>query len=768
MRNTILKQYVQEILSFADDENDAVVNGNRIIFERFNQLLEIELVEKNDKVLIGYNGHEVPYKTFLSKELAHLDIMATRIKQKYQVENEIYVDAKAMLLEGDKTLEGEALDILGSECRVTNDFATRICFVTADAGHGKTVLLRKMQYETAKHYLEGKSNYLFWHIDLHGRDLLRLNEAMMYEIGVLRLSGLYYSSIVTLIRSGLIVLAIDGFDELAAEIGGEKVLSSLSNLVTELDGQGTIIAASRRTFFNTQDYLIRSRLLQSNISLGCDFSELKLFNWDKEQCIQYLSYYFDKETAVEEYQKMSSVLRSSKHHPVLERPFLFTKMVSYSQNYDPKMFPSEFLKTGGDEFESLNRVIEAFLQREVQKWNYFDKQSGQAYLTFEQHVELLSEIAQEMWRSQKDYVSVETIQYITSFLMETWNKELPLRAQIIRMVESHAFLIVAEAGDIYRKFDHEEFKYYFIAQYLKHLLKKAVESSDFMPVRSFLYLSQMQESVARYLFMMVDGEDKIPIVDGLLQMKSDAWKPTYLQPNIGIIVPYMLNEYTNTQRVVINNGLTFSSLIFENKQLKNIEFIGCNFINISFRNTKLSDIVFSNCTFSDIRFFTNSDNTFVNVIIDAASDVNKVTKMDDAHNDGYSEYSPCNIKDFLQKRGVQIINDREEPVSNVVQNKEFRKTVRRFLNKFLKSSIQYEINFQGDQEYYSFNHKVLSEEIIPLLEKYDIVEEVHNKNTIQRSSRAWALKKYSISEIFKAEEDSDSSLYMFWKEVNEH
>lgn len=70
----------------------------------------------------------------------------------------------------------------------------------------------------------------------------------MYEIGVLRLSGLYYNSIITLIRNGLIVLAIDGFDELAAEIGGEKVLGSLTNLVTELDGQGTIIAASRRTF----------------------------------------------------------------------------------------------------------------------------------------------------------------------------------------------------------------------------------------------------------------------------------------------------------------------------------------------------------------------------------------------------------------------------------------------------------------------------------------------------------------------------------------
>ena len=276
----------------------------------------------------------------------------------------------------------------------------------------------------------------------------------------------------------------------------------------------------------------------------------------------------------------------------------------------------------------------------------------------------------------------------------------------------------------------------------------------------------MQESVARYLFMMLDIEERLPIVNGLLQMKSEVWKPTYLQPNVGIILPYMLNDCSSNSRIVVDCNLTFSSLIFENKTLRNIEFKGCNFINISFRNTKLTDIVFSNCTFSDIRFFTESSNKFINVSIDDASVINMVTKIDETRNENYSEYSPNNINSFLWKRGINRNNQKEQQTISV-QNSEFKKTVRRFLNKFVKSSIQYEVNFQGDQEYYSFNHKLLSEEIIPLLLKYDIIEEVHNKNTIQRSSRAWALKKYSISEIYKAEEDSDSSLYMFWKEVEE-
>lgn len=82
-------------------------------------------------------------------------------------------------------------------------------------------------------------------------------------------------------------------------------------------------------------------------------------------------------------------------------------------------------------------------------------------MNFEQHVELLMEIANEMWSSQKNYISVETVQYLATILIDSWNVQPDLRAQIIRMVESHAFLVVAENGDNYRRFDHDEFKDYF-------------------------------------------------------------------------------------------------------------------------------------------------------------------------------------------------------------------------------------------------------------------------------------------------------------------
>jgi hypothetical protein len=63
---------------------------------------------------------------------------------------------------------------------------------------------------------------------------------------------------------------------------------------------------------------------------------------------------------------------------------------------------------------------------------------------------------------------------------------------------------------------------------------------------------------------------------------------------------------------------------------------------------------------------------------------------------------------------------------------------------------------------------MIFDEIIPLLLKYNIIEEKSNKRTSQASSKAWVLKNYALSDIFMAEGDNRSPLYAFWKEVNEH
>ena len=83
MKKSILNQYIQEILSFSDDENQAIIESNKVTFERLGQSIYIEIIDKDDRVFIKYNEDLIPYRTFLAKILGRLDLMAEKIVRKY-------------------------------------------------------------------------------------------------------------------------------------------------------------------------------------------------------------------------------------------------------------------------------------------------------------------------------------------------------------------------------------------------------------------------------------------------------------------------------------------------------------------------------------------------------------------------------------------------------------------------------------------------------------------------------------------------------------
>lgn len=776
METTRFNRIVKEISSFAEDENDVIVDRRKgsIIFERGGEILSLYLAEENDNLYVKFKGQPYSYRDFLGKILGRLDTFAKKLAAKSTPAMETYVDPDAELLSNEGKRAAKALSILKAECKNTAFTGTKISFVTADAGHGKTMLLKQFQKQQAVAYLEGDADFIFWHIDLHGRDLVRLNEAIMYELGLLRISGLYDNSIITLIRNGLIVLGIDGFDELAAEIGGEMALGSLTNLVNQLDGEGVIIAASRRTFFDTQDYVKRTRLLDNKIGEGCDFDELKIQNWKKEQCVQFMACYYSAKEIDGEYDRIKHMFEGNKNaqqnkqveHPLLERPFLFTRVVQSA--YDENKLPSEFITQGQIVDDNINNVIELFVKREVRKWKETDKATGKPYLTFEQHMELLSEIAKEMWDEQKNYISIETIQFLLTILFEEWGTDETLQPLIVRMVSSHALLTIAEQGDNYRCFDHEEFKNFFFARSVKNILVKALEDNNMSVVEQLLSKAQLPDSVALYLMNWLDGDQKLSIITGLLENENNQWKPTYFQPNLGTLLPFMLDKTPRQNKILISNKITFSSLVFENKEIADIEFTDCSFINISFNNTKLTNVQYRNCKFTDIRMYQNSGNHFDNVIIANDCDVAKATIMDSQDDTSYSEYSPCNIDHLLSRAGIM----REQPAdmaNNVIYyaNPKFRKIIKRFLNRYNKSSIQYEVNIKEEKINNSSIYDELMSDVIPMLLEYGIIEEVTNKNTRQVGSKAWKLK-YELPEVYAAEEDSNSPLHQFWEIAQGH
>lgn len=756
-----LKEIKSDLQSFADDEKEIIVeqDGN-IMFTRLGNDMNFRFFQDESGAFIEYNNTKLPYRTFLAKEIARLDLLAARIFEKrYNIEP--YIDANSKLNTFSRKSEGKCLALLEMECTNPLVFGTKVTFVTADAGHGKTVLLREFQKRQAEKYLKGNSNFIFWHIDLQGRDLIRLNEAIMYDLGELRFSGLYYSSIVTLIKYNLIILGIDGFDELAAEVGGEMALGSLSSLVALMEGKGVLIAASRRTFFNTQDYLKRTKFLQSKIPHECAFNELRISDWSEKENLEYLGYFFSEPKSV--YKEIVESLRSGEH-PLLSRPYLFTKIVKVIQ--EDNINPSEFIIENGNPLDNINDVIEAFVKREVLKWKDTDKETGKPYLTFEQHMQLLSMIAQEMWESQSDFISVETIQFLLSFLLDSWEIEEKIKPIIFRMSESHALLIPVENRDNLRRFDHFEFKNFFISKSLINLVKDYLLSENASLIRKFLSIAQLPDSVARYCSKRVDCNNIDQLISKFNKIVLTEWKPTYLQANIGTLIPFILDDYQPTEPLIIDSKITFSSLIFENKSLNQIVFTSCNFINISFKDTLLNNITFENSTFNEIRIYEGSKNSFKNVLFNNCI-ISAVITTDDQDNN-YSEYSPKGIRLILIDLGFLLKEDVEiEEEEVIVVNPKFKKYVKKFLTKFNTSTYQYEKDIQDEISFSGYSD-IIIEEIIPLLVEYKIIEMKETKKTKQAGSKAWRLIFRDIPAIFQAEGDSNSPLFKFWTDVNSH
>jgi len=765
-----IKDIYKDIQAFADDESEVILEKDgSILFKRQEKDILFKVVEdiETGGLIIDYNGEKKPYRNFLARDIARLDVFANKLLEKRAaVKN--FTNSEGVLKTLGNDFSDDCLGLLNKTC-VDKIFATKITFLTADAGHGKTALLKEFQHRQAKSYISKESNFIFWHVDLQGRELVRLNEAIMYDLGELRISGmgLYYASIMSLIRHGLIVLAIDGFDELAAEIGGTVALGALSHLVIQLENKGTIVAASRRTFFNTQDYVKRNTIMKSTISPECEFHEIKMENWNKSQVLDYIKSTTEKDPE-KLYQDLLFELQGKEDHPILTRPFLVTKIIDILSE-DVDLDASSLMKGIVNPTEGVAVVVEAFTKREVSKWKQRNTETGKPYLDYEQHLSLLEIIAEEMWLSQKEQLGLEEIEFFATSLCDEWNIDSRTQQRIVNMARSHALLIPSDIELDTRRFEHEEFKNYFIARALSSLLNRSLSEDYTSKVRKFLYVAQLPDSVAQFACTYLKKD--LESIQGYLKLLEDIvrseWKPTYLQINIGTMIPFILHNVNISEQILVSAKMNFSSLVFEGKILENIVFDGSNFINISFRSTQLRNIKFKNCTFNELRIYVNSGNDFANVEFEDCS----VISIAEYGEDGYvimSLYNPEKIEIQLVNYGLNSQKgDVEHLTIEETEHSEFKKALLRFLSIFQRTTVQYESNILNDVGKYKTYRNILLNEVIPFLEDSQIISlREKTKNAKQVLHRAWSLI-VNLEDLLKYDGVNENHQFSrFWKEVN--
>jgi hypothetical protein len=751
-----------DLTAFADDEDEVEIDtdGSFIVVRNGREIAAQLIVDEMGNSLVRRPGGDVTYRDFLLRDLAGLHVFAERLASK-RPPIPSFIDAGVRVQRAtEPPKEGPALALIRAECEDSPTFSARVSFITGDAGHGKTALLRQFQNEQARSFLHGNSGYIFWHVDLQGRQLLRLSEALAGDLGELRITGMWMPAVVRLMRMRALVLGIDGFDELAAEQGSTDALGALASLVREIDGRGTIIAAARRTFFDTDDYLRRTGLLNRVITSTCEFSQISLLPWTRDQGVRYLNLASQaaaiSSNASETYDQILEELGGDDAHPMLTRPFLLAQIARALSIYG--ISPREFFQVADDSFAAVERVVDAFVKREVSdKWR--SRETGEPYLSVEQHKLFLSDVAEEMYRGQKDRLQLDVVETIISLLLDQWSVPQAQRQQIIEMVRMHVLLVPPDGESLTRSFDHPEFRDYFIAYALRGHLDRVMEGGKPDRLAYFLSIAQISDSTARYVCGMLDRtEVRIRrLLEALSRALVKEWRPTFLQINVGTLVPFLLNDVSPVNPIEFEAKVVYSSLVFERTRLRSLQLANGTFLNASIAGVDWEDVGLQNCDLGELRL--GEGNRFERVRLNGCQ-IEGIRLLADGEET--REYAPNRIWSALAAHGI---SGSEQPMipeltHNESEDTEQVRVFRKFLRVFNRTTTitddQLRMRFRQDLS-------LVFDFLIPALESHGVLEQRSWKGAGQK--RAWSIRD-RVEDILAAEEGlGEERLTALWDSV---
>lgn len=162
--------------------------------------------------------------------------------------------------------------------------STSVFFLIGQAGLGKTELMVSLAKERAAFIKDNPASvlplYLF--VSSSGRTLSSLEDAVNSSLNITKL--LSSQSAKALCRNGLLVLLVDGFDELLGSSGYENALGSLEPWFRALGGRGVLVASARSSYYLTQ----YRRSLAKATDLNVDHILAELQPWSRSASETYL------------------------------------------------------------------------------------------------------------------------------------------------------------------------------------------------------------------------------------------------------------------------------------------------------------------------------------------------------------------------------------------------------------------------------------------------------------------------------------------------
>lgn len=594
-----IHRFKSVLATLADGPDQIVLDGGHLVVQIGQQTISAEVLVREGGVAVREGEITKPAAAWLAHRIGMLDLLAQRIAATFPPTRP-FVTPQGTLL---GTLQDSATDsesaVLDASTAALKFLARRpagscsVLYLTSDAGEGKTTLIHNMAHRQAGAYLERKAEWLLIPISLGGRPFLHFDDVVVAALmNQLRFQHLYFDAFIEFVKLGLIVPALDGFEEIFIETAEGEAVSSLGTLIRKMQGEGTLLIAARRAYFEFRGLETQSRLIDALPDVDVSFSRLRLAKWEEPQFIEYCT-----QASVRNPENLYRVLeaRLSKEHPLLTRAVLVRRVAELAKaDID---YVSLLATVSPNTADFFNTFIDAILQREVaEKWIDKHGEPPHPLLTTQQHHDLLGMIAEEMWASKVGELSGEMIDSIADLFCSQASLSPSTARQVVERLKQHALLSKASGIRSSYRFDHESFREFFLGEQLgRHL-----EGARAAELRRFIRVDQLPSWAVDTAVRLVPVDE--PKRQSVLRMLGDLCSPeapaSFVRENSGALALPLLDGIDGGGTVV--KDMVFPPNALLGRTLANVSFVRCYFRNSSIERALLKSVHFGDCEFEQL------------------------------------------------------------------------------------------------------------------------------------------------------------------------
>jgi hypothetical protein len=708
------EQVRRVLTAFADKQADLDLDRGHLLVQVHDDLISAEAVVREGGVVVSEGGLETTAERWLVTRIGRIPQLADRIVEYVPIEQHFVTPSGTLLDDLEKAPQEDEVDrddALATAQEILNRRpagASRVLYLTSDAGEGKTTLINQIAHMQAAAYKRKEVDWLLVPITLGGRPFIRLDDVVIAAlVNRLRFQFLYYEAFLELVRMGVLVPALDGFEEMFVEGSSGEAVSALGNLLKALQSSGTVLISARKAYFEYKSFDTQARLFDSVSPSVASYARIALQRWSSAKFLSYCTKRGVR-NGQEIYDAVTEVLTPG--HPLVSRPVLVKRLLDVATAVSGRENLVRVLRA--DPSEYFGRFVRAIIEREVeQKWIDRSGEPARPLLTLDQHEDILAAIATEMWNSSTSALSPDVLDVVTDIFCEDRRMPVQVTRQVKERVKQHALIVSPDGRGQRFAFDHEEFWHYFLGKGVA----QCVSTDDVAEMRQILRsapLPGLSADVAAH--ELSSTASTVKETAGRLQEACETeGAASYLKENCGaLLVRFLDGKDAGGTHI---HDVTFPAESLQGRQLENARFRACYFEPSLLQGTRIVRCAFEECTFERLELSSEA-------VIEEAQLTKCAVRCVVPPESDRQIFEPAQIDSMLSRSGFSVVS--VAPVSGALAPEEADEELvqaERAIRSFMRAT---QINENVFRQRLGQRGQYFMEEVLPVLLEAGIMREV--------------------------------------------